>query len=174
MEHLKLLTKQTTDSPSRGMLAQECIANSYNSLFEDGPATSDPQGFSLPASILVVLTTPSVQYHEIVLTSSDRKVSRSHVTLPPEVETFAEANGATEGVEVLCGLALEMVPGAEHVDAEVVHDPEDGESSLHVTVRTSADAADVVEAEEALYAALFVRVEPAGCRLLSLGYDFRG
>ena len=173
MENLQLPTEQTTGSRSLGILAERCIANGYNSWFVDRPPTVDLLAFSLPTSVPVMLTPPMFPHQQMVRTSTDRYVLPSRITFPPEAQTFAETHGATEGVDVLCRLALEMVPAAEHVDVEVIYDAEDGESSLHVTVRTSADADEVVETEEGLYDALFDRVEPAGCRLLSLGYDFR-
>lgn len=130
-------------------------------------------GTVIRTPIHVMTTTPIVDYQAKVCRSTGRRVSPSKFRLLPEVQRFADTHGATEGVEVLCRLALEIVPAAEHVDVKVVCDPEHGESGLHVTVRTSADADAVVEAEERLYDALFDRVEAAGCRLLSLGYDFR-
>ena len=119
------------------------------------------------------VVTPSV-FPDTVSASADRHVSLSKITYPPEARTFAETHGARDAVEVSCELALEMVPAADHVDVKVICDPEDAEYSLHATVRTSADADEVVEAEECLYDALFDRIEPAAFRLLSLGYDFRG
>lgn len=93
--------------------------------------------------------------------------------LTPEVRTFAEKHGVTAGIEAMCELAYSMLPAVKQVSVEVICDPEDGEFSLHVTVHTSAEADEVLEAEERLYDALFDRVEPTGRRLLSLGYIFR-
>ena len=191
MPNLKLPTEQTTGSPPLEILAARCITNGYNSWLESRPQTADPLAYrltalvptvltvdqlaySFPALVPAVLTLPMFPHQETVRASTDRYVSPSKVTFPTDARRFADTHGATEGVEVLCKLAFEMVPAVEHVDVKVICDPEDGESSLHVTVRTLAEADEVVEAEEHLYGALFDRVDPAGCRLLSLGYDFRG
>ena len=174
MPKLQLPIEQSSGSPSHGLLAVRCIANGYTRWREERLPVANAVTLRSGPPFFIALTTPTVAPWTMVSMSTDRRVSPSRITFPQEARKFAESHGAKEGADVLCRLALEMVPGAEHVAAEVIHDPEDGESSLHVTVCTSAEADEVVEAEENLYDALFNRVDAAGLRLLSLGYDFRG
>ena len=85
---------------------------------------------------------------------------------------FASTARLRTDAEVVASLTRNLVPGTRRVEIDVVRDPEDGESSLHLTVRTSASPDDVVAAEDQLHDALFNRLKPASRVLFSIAYEF--
>ena len=85
---------------------------------------------------------------------------------------FASTAGLRIDAEVVSSLTRNLVPGTRRVVVDVVRDPEDGESSLHLTVRTSASPDDVVAAEDQLHVALFERLTPAARMFFSIAYEF--
>lgn len=89
-----------------------------------------------------------------------------------EADELARALGVRKDANVVLRLAQRFVPGAEHAEMTVVRDFEDGATGLHVTVRTAASPAEVVDAEDGLHEALFDRLTPASRSLFSIGYEF--
>ena len=85
---------------------------------------------------------------------------------------FASKARLETDAETVSSLARNLVPGTRQVQIDVVRDPEDGESSLHLTVRTSASPDDVQSAEDRLHDALFNHLTPASRVLFSIAYEF--
>ena len=111
-----------------------------------------------------------LRYTAITLAPNQHRVPRFTVT--QEANAFADAENIRTDVEVLCRLALQMLPDAVHALVTVVPDLEDGTSSLHVTVRTSAAMDEIVDAEDQLHNAMFDHLTPASRSLFSIGYEF--
>ena len=108
----------------------------------------------------------------ITLAPNQHRAPRFIVT--QEANAFADAANVRTDVDVLCRLVLRLLPAAEHALMAVVQDLEDGTSSLHVTVRTSAAVDEVVDAEDQLHNAMFDHLTPASRSLFSIGYEFGG
>ena len=97
---------------------------------------------------------------------------RPRVAWPPGACVFASTARFRADAEVVSSLVGRLVPRTQRVLVDVVRDPEDGESTLHMTVRTSASPDDVVSAENQLHDALFERLPPDSRVLFSIGYEF--
>ena len=108
----------------------------------------------------------------ITLAPNQHRAPRFIVT--QEANAFADAANVRTDVDILCRLVLRLLPAAEHALMAVVQDLEDGTSSLHVTVRTSAAVDEVVDAEDQLHNAMFDHLTPASRSLFSIGYEFGG
>ena len=106
----------------------------------------------------------------IMLAQNKHRTPRIIVT--QEASAFADAANVRTDVDILCRLVLRLLPAAEHALMTVVHDLEDGTSSLHVTVRTSAAVDEVVDAEDQLHNAMFDHLTPASRLLFSISYEF--
>ena len=94
------------------------------------------------------------------------------LVLTPEAAAFAESVDVGDEIQIMLWLAQRHLPGTERAVVAAIRDPEDGTSSLHMTVRTSASVHEVVEAEDRLHDALFDRLTRASRSLISLGYEF--
>ena len=102
------------------------------------------------------------------------KVQSPRIIVTREARAFADAKNVRTDADVVCRLALRLLPSAEKALLSVVHDHEDGRSNLHVTVRTSATVDDIVGAEDQFHDALFDRLPSANRLLFSIGYEFSG
>ena len=89
-----------------------------------------------------------------------------------EADDLARSLGVWKDANIVLRLAQEFVPEAEHAKMTVNRDFEDGTTTLHVTVQTSAPPDEVVSAEDRLHEALFEHLTPVGRSCFSIGYDF--
>ena len=108
----------------------------------------------------------------MVITLTQNQYRAPRFTVAQEANVFADAENVRTDVDVLCRLVLRLLPEAVHALVTVVPDLEDGTSSLHVTVRTSAAVDEIVDAEDQLHNAMFDHLTPASRSLFSIGYEF--
>ena len=112
--------------------------------------------------------------HQRVVTLARNVHLSPRIIVTREASAFADAENVRTDADVVCRLALRLLPSAEKARLSVVHDHEDGRPNLHVTVRTSATVEDIVGAEDQLHDALFDRLPSANRLLFSIGYEFGG
>lgn len=166
------------------------LEHDVETLEQDAPRVRDTQRNALAARMdhlrahIVQQTHPGTWLGESSMCGSMRRGLPETVTtrladrfeprlvLTPEAAAFAESVGVSDDIQIVFWLAQRHIPGTERAVVAAIRDPEDGTSSLHMTVRTSASAHEVVEAEDRLHDALFDRLTRASRWLISLGYEF--